>query len=907
MKKVKLLSFVLVLMMVASCFVTGFASTTTSTSTYTEAEILAGTFKDAGYDFTQMTAEEIAACVASNTRLSVTADSGAKLSLNSTTKYDGYVNIKGLEYSSSSTKAIKITFVAPENPATMQVDLRDSGERFRLHTYDNSNNKVDDPTICFSNSSANYSQYVITPGVTYSVIGKKNSSGYYDFYAKTAEETEYTLIKTDAQPISPNEGQSFSSQFTLGVAGDALEQSIVYKDVAVYVEGSSEEEILSGLIEGDGRDFTQMTEEQIAAYGTAGTNAETTKVANGLQLKVKSANGSTDTTAHASIKLGLTYNLQEGEAIKFSFMPSAKASNFVMIDAYGNGERLKVRTNNPNIVYHTTGSAKTDSGYAVDSSKVYDIIVKKNNSLIDIYAKESEKSGYKKIISQQAIFANANYTGSTVAFNFAIEQASVGDSAVLKEVTQYIPGGSREEILSTSNAVLHHYDFDATYDGVADIDATSADGYDFAKNSSTLKLASSSYVPVGGAAVIRFKINNSTFYPYVYCADGKRAVVLITANGSVRLRTVSNNEAYDVGTIEQNTWYTMILKDNGIGIDFYMSKSDTENFALLKSTGEKQASSATQSTMDGSAGTYVDYFTIYGPAVNDMPENTGLKLLHQVDFASDTNIFDDAKVITKRNAVVSNGVLNLTQTTEGDNTVVGGYFYDNSGIPAGGYAEYTIKGSSIIPKFFQGGHYMAVNTVAHGVDGLNPWFRYPATDNTWEPAVNVSHTPNVKWVYRIARSADGNTYSVWRKLDGTEGWTKVFSDITVRGGQTEVKSGFEGVGEVDYVKIYAPVSEGIVMTDGDNTTLFVDGTATLKYPKELRVIANSNQNGVLVLGLYNGNDLGSAMIESVVADTEKVVVKDVSAAKKVKVFCWDSFTQMNRLYEASPEISVVAE
>ena len=904
MKKVRVLSVVLILMLLMSCIVTGYATETEVTPvTYTEDEVLTNTIRESGYDFTGMTAEEISACISANTRISVDADGGAKLSINHESTFSGEIQLKDMAYSQAGTRAVKFSFVAPEVGGAIDLSLFHNNTRLRVFTHDNPNDEIDGCVIgC---SKASFSQYMVTPGTTYSVIAKKNVAGdKIDIYVKSEADSAYVRVLAGQSILVNETANTWPDVSKLSVSGDANGDYAIYKDVTLYGVGYAEASILAGLIKYDGVDFTQMTEEEIVAYGNTGTNAVVAKD-NGLKLTVgdaKKNDGVTD-LGYGELNLGLQHDLKEGDAVKFTFMPTTESNSvLVMTDFQGNSERVKIRTEviggKQVLVYHTgeggSGSARGISTFEVAANKMYDVIAKKVDGQIEIYAKESTDSSYKLILSEQLVYS----VGATANCYKLHITGAAGSTATFQEVTQYVSGGTKAELLGAANAVLHHVDFDETYDGVAGKDATSVDGFSYSDTLTKWSLPGN-YIPDGGAMAIRFKTNNSPFQAWVAGEEG-RAILMVDAAGKAKLKTrTEGNVQLDVATVSQNTWYTFIVKDNGEGWDVYVAKDETSGFAKkVRSDVKEEAAGSGNIDLTGSTGTYVDYFTIYGPSATDVPVSDDLKLLHQVDFAANENVLDDAKVITKRNTAVTNNVLSLTQTTVEDKDVVGGYFYDNTGIPAGGYAEYTVKGTSIIHKFFQDGHYMAVNTVAYGMDGLTHTFKYPVDGNSWEAATNanVTHTPNVKWTYRVARSVDGNTYSVWRKLEGTDGWCKVFEDITVRGGETAVKCGFEGVGEVDYVKIYAPASKGLTLFDGDNTTMPVDSTDELKYKNELKAVVNLEEDAILMFAIYDANGcLRNLITEPVTADTDLVTVKDASAGDKVRVFLWDDFDDMKSL------------
>ncbi len=902
MKKNRVLSAVLVLMLLMASIVTGYAAETSETPvTYTEDEVLTNAIREAGYDFTEMTADEIASCVSASTRLTIDADGGAKLSLNHESNFSGEVQLKNMAYSQAGTRAVKLSFVAPDNGTTIDMSLFHNNTRLRVFTYDNPNDEIDGYVIGCSNAS--FSQYVVTPGTAYTVIAKKNVAGdKIDIYVKSDVDTNYVRVLTGQPILTNSSANNWPDVSKLTVVGDATNDYAIYKDITLYGVGYAETSILAGLINYDGVDFTQMTEDEIATYATTGTNAVVSKD-NGLKLTVGDAkkNDGVSDLGYGELNLGLQHDMKEGDAVKFSFMPTTESNSvLVMTDFQGNSERVKIRTEviggKQVLVYHTgedgSGSARGISTFEVAANKMYDVIAKKVDGQIEIYAKESTDSSYKLILSEQLVYS----VGATANCYKLHITGAAGSTATFQGVTQYVSGGTKKEILGTATAVLHHVDFDETYDGVAGKDATSADGFAYSDTITKWSLPGN-YIPDGGAMAVRFKTNNSPFQAWVSGEEG-RSILMVDAAGKAKLKTrTDGNVQLDVATISQNTWHTFIVKDNGDGWDVYVAKDETGGFAKkLSSDVKEEAAGSGNIDLTGSTGTYVDYFTIYGPSAIDVPASDGLKLLHQVDFAANENALNDAKVITKRNATVENGVLSLTQTIEGDKTVAGGYFYDNSGIPAGGYAEYTVKGSSIIQKFFQDGHYMAVNNVAYGMDDLTHTFKYPIEENNWAAATNMTHTPNVKWVYRVARSEDGSTYSVWRKLDGTDGWTKVFEDITVRSGETAVKCGFEGVGEVDYIKIYAPVKDGLTLFDGDNTTMSVESTDDLKYKNELKAVVNLSEDAILMFAIYDADGcLRNLMTEPVTADTEMVTVKNVSAGDTVRVFLWDNLQDMNTL------------
>ncbi len=429
MKKIRFLSFMLALMMVLSCVVTGYAVE----PTYTEAQLLENLVEDTGLDFTQMTAEEIKACVASNTRLDISADGGAKLSINHASTFNGEIMLKDFVYSRNNTKAVKVSFVAPDAGTTFDVALFSDNTRLRLFTYNYNGNVV---LSCSKNA---FSNYVVTPGTTYSVIAKKVATDTISVYVKSDADANYTEILSNRSVWINDTANNWADGSKLAVVGDAQNDYVIYKDIAVYIDEPTyaESDILNGFAEDQKVDFAQMTDAQIEAYGATGTNAVTTKE-DGLKLTV----GDDATKTYGEINLGMSHSLAEGEAVKVTFMPTTESNDvLVMTDFQGNGERLKVRTEviggKQVLVYHTgeggSGSARGISNFEVSANKTYDVIAQKNLGKIDLYAKESTDSQYKKILSQQLVYSVA---ATNSCYKLHISGAA-GSSAVFKGVTTY--------------------------------------------------------------------------------------------------------------------------------------------------------------------------------------------------------------------------------------------------------------------------------------------------------------------------------------------------------------------------------------------------------------------------------------------------------------------------------------
>ena len=429
MKKMRFLSLMLSLMMVASCIITGYAEGTT----YTEGQLLEGLAADDSLDFTQMTTEEIKACIAANTRLDVSADGGAKLSINHGSTFNGEVQLKDMAYSRANTKAVKFTFVAPDAGSTIDVSLFSDNTRLRLFTYNYNGNVV------LSCSKNFFSGYAVTPGVTYSVIAKKVGADTVSVYAKNENDLGYTEVLSNRSVWVNDGANAWADASKLTVVGDAQNDYAIFKDITYYIVEPTfaEADILNGFVEDQKVDFNQMTDSQIAEYGTSGTNAVTTKE-EGLKLSV----GDDTTKTYGEIDLGLTHSLAEGEAVKVSFMPTTESNDvLVMTDFQGNGERLKVRTEvvggKQILVYHTgeggSGSARGFSNFEVSANKTYDIIAQKNSGKIDLYAKESTDSEYRMILSQQMVYA---VPAANSCYKLHISGAA-GSSAVFKGVTTY--------------------------------------------------------------------------------------------------------------------------------------------------------------------------------------------------------------------------------------------------------------------------------------------------------------------------------------------------------------------------------------------------------------------------------------------------------------------------------------
>lgn len=443
MKNMRILSLIMALIMVVSCVVTGYAAG----SDYSEAQLLENLTKGEAFDFTQMSTDEIKGSVASNTRLDVSAEGGAKLSINHASTFNGEILLKNLTYSRMNTKAVKLTFVAPDAGTTVDVALFSDNTRLRLFTYNYNGNVV------LSCSKNVFSNYVVTPGTIYSVIAKKVATDTISVYVKSENEVNFTEILSNKSVWINDTANQWADASKLAVVGNGQNDYAIYKEIALYIDEPTftEEAVLNGFEKEQELDFTAMSEEQIQAYGVAGTNAVTTKDG-GLKLVV----GDDGTKSYGEINLGLTHSLAEGEAVKVTFTPTTESNNvLVMTDFQGSGERLKVRTEvvggKQVLVYHTgeggSSSARGISSFEVKANHTYDILVQKNMGKIDLYAKESTANGYRLILSQQSVYsveATAN------CYKLHVSGAS-GSTAIFKSVTTFakevIPY-TEEEILS---------------------------------------------------------------------------------------------------------------------------------------------------------------------------------------------------------------------------------------------------------------------------------------------------------------------------------------------------------------------------------------------------------------------------------------------------------------------------
>ena len=646
----------------------------------------------------------------------------------------------------------------------------------------------------------------------------------------------------------------------------------------------TEEVILVGAEKGQSLDFVSMAEATMQGYGL---NGATVSKDGGMKLTISDS----ATNGYANLT-GFNNTIAVNSALKLTFvMPS---SGNLEADIRDSSNRLRIYT------YNGEFGCNSARGGSLTARETYTVIIKRTGDAIEAYLKDSDDAAYTQIFASGALTTTSNSM-----FRLGLTGVA-GDSLVCKELTQYSDIGtyiSKETILSNLTT-WYDCDFDASFDGSTygykptsgDL-TTTEDGLSV-QASQVINARQSDRIPTNGAAMFRVKVPESSSLEVAMGDSQYRIVLLIDKTNGIRYKdssgtvTLANSAALS-GLLDQ--WNTFIIKDNGTNFSIYRSINEEKGYRHLVDTNGKQTNSLDGLQLAaGSAGFFMDYMKIFmpGDSVAIVPSSDGMTMLHYGDFSAERNILADAQ-IQSTTAILNNGKLDLSAGTET-------YNYYDAGIPAGGYAEISFNTTNgIAPRFIQDGIDLPLSV------GLATATTKTVHDGAWTATTSsLKLSPATQHVYKISRSVDGSSFNIWRKSEGDSGWLKLFDGVTARTSSNSNRMEITGQGTVDYVKVYAPKQNGVVFTDGKNTTSIVTEAKRMEYPTEMRIVANTSETGVMIVGSYIGTSLDKAILEPVAANIEKQVVADVSTAERARVFLWNSTSELQPLTSATFEVTI---
>lgn len=493
----------------------------------------------------------------------------------------------------------------------------------------------------------------------------------------------------------------------------------------------------------------------------------------------------------------------------------------------------------------------------------------------------------------------------------------LGDYAMVKSATIYNPVvtygtfDSIEAIAGGAVATTHNFDFGTGFQLTkADVDGftfsedaleldTSKDDWRFNMTGSWSPLDSDMDGVADSMAHYRFKINNAdtTYYLRMDApeATNKQAVDI----------TISQAVLADSGFVPGDAWVDYIFKDNGKGGYAIYVKKDNET-KWIQYTDTEAYESSSNSAKLGVGGwvagnVSIDFIKVYSTA-GVVAESATKPEAAMVEYVNETfAAIPTYENVTKTENVTADGTLNLTPAdgaVEGDTSFV----LVNTGIPAGGYAEFKMTGSTNRKVLLNDG-LKAISITAGDV----------SVDATGGNSRFMSDGGNSWRTWRVARDAEG-LYSGYTRLEGESAWIKMFEgvegtkighDIGIhfmamdRDGDEELN----GVVKVDDVKVYGPVVDApVVITDGIGSKIVEDGV-TVKYLSDLQAFINAEAGRLLVVS-YQGDNLAKVEIVKLeeFEGTKKVIdVKD-DGVTRVKVFLWDDFMSLN---PSMPAINLV--
>ncbi len=406
----------------------------------------------------------------------------------------------------------------------------------------------------------------------------------------------------------------------------------------------------------------------------------------------------------------------------------------------------------------------------------------------------------------------------------------------------------------------------------------------------------------GDFAELKFRTNipieggNDQYADFVMAgSDGLRAWLRIHETGAW-IKNGNEVEAFSADAVQKirNVDTTMVILNNGNNFILYVKNSNGEYEKIFTSTGKGTADTGrTNIVINGSV--VLDYAKCYESAgLADSAAKAGSC------YALVEQNFDNGSVNGEftlgTSSTISNGVLTIA---EGETLSL-----KEADIPMGGYAEFKFKPSEVFwIKTADGvttGSDVQICLTPNGTS-----YCYPYAGNTFV----VSYLKNRadEWhVYRIVRSAtDINCYSIYHKGESDKAWVLVKETDTQ--GRAASRNSFDlnsatGAAQVDYVKIYGPVSaNGITLTDGAYKTATLADGATLKRDN-LRALTNGVSGKLIFAGYDNDDNLLAAdlrTIDGAGGEAEEIFDTTVkSGITKVKVFLWDGFTVINPVVSA---------
>ncbi len=470
---------------------------------------------------------------------------------------------------------------------------------------------------------------------------------------------------------------------------------------------------------------------------------------------------------------------------------------------------------------------------------------------------------------------------------------------------------SLAEIAGKSPVAEYNFEFDETFetygfnDGSADVGFVNASGATFTANGMDMTASSSlgyfrahkSWTPMyneyqktafafkaklvsGGA--LNIQANAGDVSGRVYIDINNTGVGLTSATGVV-------NYGYEPGT--QWVDYFVMRKDGGYAV-YAKGEADSKWEMAVYCTGYR-SSSATGLQFSGTGG-YIKNFRVYN-VVDGVAEASTLpggatELLYGEEFAA-APAYANAK-LTGASYADENLVLTTTAEAEANLSLW------NVAIPAGGYADIRVKSNANQDITFYDGEASLQLVLKKTYGGV-----YGATNaSAW-----IADDSNSYRIWRVAKN-DDKTYNVYTKAACDDAWLTVGTDIAGKASANSaviaIKQGANingsgnGVGSIDYIKVYGSAPADILtLTDGYGTVAVSDG-ATLSYPQDLYAKVKQDTAAKVILFAEYDEETGiltNVVREVVPAGSGVVSVPYSIVGKKVKVFLWDDATHANLL------------
>ncbi len=408
------------------------------------------------------------------------------------------------------------------------------------------------------------------------------------------------------------------------------------------------------------------------------------------------------------------------------------------------------------------------------------------------------------------------------------------------------------------------------------------------------------------AVMITYRLNqNNTRYLYTEMpySENRMGVFALKPRGTyTRARYDVTAEGSDAGvdswdlregSLTYDAWYDYLIVSQGRSqIYFRRRYSETDSnpwvyaFTCYGGLGKNQ--DGLTFTLDRESEAYIKRIVVYDEKTDvAIPSDTQRQIFGE-EFNGTTMTFTSN--VETQGGTLSGSSLSLQ--SNGDNCAY--YRAQQVEIPIGGYAEFRHRADS--------------NTIITLRDGikkytmeLDPMGGIVGSGGETEVSV-AGRTP---WhTYRVLRYEDGN-YGCYRKTEKENIWQEVYQNLA---GETDHTVAFfqieqvqNGIGYLDYLRIYGPGDDKSMMLTDGNTTNRATADKFLTYPEKLHVwLPEASFKRCLVFVGYDKNDsLVMTEITTIAPGTEEFVFDTTKnlAVEKVRVFLWKDLEDVTPLAE----------